>query len=672
VAKVQLPKDKSALADVLKEAVDRAKSYRNPLSIEWQVNYWWMQGVRHFTITSYQSGRVMPSFESSDGKLNFRYEDALDKYQRELGRILRIQTRPKARRKALGLESVRKAAVAQVVLDHIVGDLDTESTDMALCEGLLMYGTMGIATWVDKSPGVFLDVEMEVVPPWQILPIPAKCTIAKDRSALIRHRSVPLKWLKEVRPKFKYPKDATQLEIEYVPIGEKTSDDDEADIYGTGVGGTTTAKEQSSTTQRKYDDAEEPYVELVEAWVHSKRGRLDRYIAMAGRAILEDTDYAGWPSNKKPVMPMEIVRHHHSGGFWGRSFLGPLIPVNQETEKMLGNLFKNVQELDNFGFMLLPATWGVKKEHLKSTARPKVIFYEPDYTAPTLKADRFQPTNTGDFPGRVASMGNQIMDRLSRESPMYSGQAAGRMDSASGHGLLMETANIPIVPVGTSIAMGYVNAYRVILQRARELLDDTSMLELAVIDDHVAGVSIDGATGGMALDDNNPIPDPDEVWLDIMEREPKAKDERKQELQGLMQMQVIDPVDFWWINHKEDLGFPEGIGAKAIVDSILTCMYRNIVQWNDGKNPQEVVTSPHDRHIIHKRVLEAFMARPTFSLASEEVRDMFYARKKWHDAALGGFPEGVPKPEEAAEMWGSAGPQGPLPQGMQQALEEAQ
>ena len=670
--KVQLPKNKSRLAESIRQAVAAGRTYRNPLSIEWAINYWYLQGVRRFSIVSYKTGRIQRTWESAEGKLNMRYEDTLNKYQRELGRLMRIDTGPTARARSLSLDGERKAAVARVILDELVAPTCPDKIRMNLMEGLLMYGTIGVATWVNKDVSASLEVVTETIPPWELLPLPAKPTRAEDAIGIIRHRSVPLEWLKDQRPDFSFSTKTDAMEVYWVSPGEKKNDNDDVNEgHAAQVTGLPRKDRPRSDTDKEPDD--EAQIELVELWIPDTRNRVDRYIAVAGTHVLKDSDFSKMPTEDKPVMPIAIARYNHTGSFWGRSFCGPLIPINMEVEQMLENLFQNVKDLDNYGYTLIPSTWGIRKEHLKATTSPRAIFYEQDYSAPNARIERIQPVNTGDFPGRIASMGNQIMDRLSDESPLFSGNAPGRAESSPALGLLYETSNLSLVAVGVSVAECMAQNYRALLQRAKDLLDGQSLIYMANIDDAVAGIVLDPQTGAMALNDDNPIPDPSEIEIDIKDREPKNLDKRKEELWMLRQAGQIDPNDFEWINYRDQLGFPSGIAGRSVVNAITSCMFRNIVQWNDGKTPKAVDVSPHDKHPIHLMVIEAFMERATFTLASEEVKDYFEDRRNYHESALGGFPDALPRIEEMAGQtpYGTEGTSGQMPPQLQDQLQTA-
>jgi len=684
MSRVVLPTDKKLLADTMFSMYEKGRSQRNPLSVEWTVNYWFLQGVRRFSIMSFKTGQVRMAFETSEGQLVLRYEDVLDKFQKELGRMMKTNINPRCRSKGTALEGSRKAAMGQVVLDDLVSGTQPETTKLSLFEGLLTYGTMGLATWVSSDVGVHADVRHETVPPWQFCPIPAQATRAEEVNGLMRNRKVPLEWLMDVRPTFDYGgKDLKaalkiqDLEVEWVAPGDKRDDDDAADGYGShtstaiagaeaGLGDT---KPQRAHGQQ--NDADIPYVELKECWTYDDNKRVARYIACVGRRVVQDVSYEDREIHDRPIMPIAICRYHHTGGFWGRSYVGPLVPINMETERMLQNLFKNVSELDNFGFLAIPATFGVKREQLKATTRPRVIFYEPDYAAPKEQIRQFQPTNTGDFPGKVVALGNQIMDRISKSTPMDQGQVPGRLDSASGLGLLYETSSIGSIPVGVSIEQAYTQNYQVLLQKARDLLDGRGLMHLSVIDDQITGVVVNPENGEIEIGDRNPIPHPMEVEITIMDRDARTTEVRKQEVLGMLQAGYLHPYDVAWINHKEQLGLPEGLDQQKVVDATKSCMFRNIVAWGDGQVPQRARMSSHDFHEVHIRVLEAFMNRDIYQLGSKEVRDVFEQRKAFHEAALGGFPEAMPNPEDMGATPWATQQGGPPPEQLQQAMAEA-
>lgn len=668
---------------MLNHAVAAGKDHRNPLSVEWQVNHWWLLGVRSFEVVSYRTGQVRRTFETDDGQLQFRMEDVLVKRQRELGRLMRMDFFPQASRKGTGLDRVRKAAAAQIYYENLVDPLQLEQLKMMFNGGLLDYGGMGVGVWVERSPGSpTLKPTLEMIPLWELLPIPGSITTRTQQRGIVRDRWVTYGWLKN-KQGLKLPKDSKdpRLKLRKVLPGDRiVSEDDATGLYNSSMfsGASTRVSAYNDDVQGAGQAPEgEDYGQLQECWIPDADGRVCEYVCKVGDVICDHQPFYEEYELKRPWMPIDVGRYYDTGGFYPRSFLGPLIPVNRELEKMFSQLFKNVQEIDDFGYLLIPAGMGVRREDLQKKGRPRAIFFEPDYTIPNLRPDTIQPFNSGEAPGRIAASALSLMDRLSRESELYSGGAPGRVDSASGLGLVYETSSIPLVPVSASIGNCWATIWRAVLGQGRGLLKSEDRLMFSLQDDTVVGIVMDAQSGEISLSDN-PLPDPSEVLVDIRERMPQMKEKIKQEVLALASgpTPLLDPITLAWINFRDNLGLK--LGFEAEVNSIRSCMMRNVVQFGDGQKPQNVNVSTHDLHPIHLKIITAFMARPEFSLASVEVRSAFEQRKAFHEQALGGFPMGLPRPEDMGLVpadnpmppMGSA-PQGPVPNQLGDALQQA-
>lgn len=669
------PTNKKDLAETMKQVLAAGRGYRAPLMVEWYINYWYLQGVREFNILSYRTGQVTIKYTSDDGKPHLRYEDILNQMQTELGKFMRMDLRPRATRKRLALDAAQKASLAQVVLDELVPTYNVDRLKADLGQGLLMYGTMGVHAVTTPTVSAYEAAEIMTVSPWNLLPVPGRPARGAETVGLMHHRWVPLNHLRERRKDFKIPADNyhKDLEVRFIRPGERVIEMHDAQGPSTGSDPAFLNRQKPIPHDGVPGDAPtgEPWVELVEAWLHTPNNRVERYVVMLGKHIVHDARFYETQPEDLPHMPISVIRNGHTDGFWGRSYVGPLVPLNMEAEGMIASLFKNIRELDMNGILAIPTTIGVNKEDLKPTNKPKVIWFEPDLSPAKAGITQFHPSNTGDFPGKVAMMANQLLDRLGRRSPMDMGQPMGRYDSGVTLGVASEAAGVSAIPLGESVNSGLSCVYAALLKNAPNLLGGRDGLYLTSIDDTLAGIAINESTGKIEVQPDQ-LPDPDDVILSIAEKRPRDTEGRKKEILTLVQMQLMSPTDFWWVNYKEGLGFATGRDATKYVDAVLAAMYRNLVQWNDGTQPGGVVPSAHMDHRIELDVIEAFMQRALFSLASKEVREAFEVRKAFHEAGVGGFPEGIPSPDQlmsAAEAkaaagqqpWGAAGPNGPLP-----------
>jgi hypothetical protein len=336
--------------------------------------------------------------------------------------------------------------------------------------------------------------------------------------------------------------------------------------------------------------------------------------------------------------------------------------LNWETEKMLGNVFQNVGDLDNYPFLVLPATSGISKSQVVKPERRKVLIAETDPVAPNVQPFAVQPATNGDFPLKVAEAAVGLQDKWSGQGPLLSGDAPGRVDSASGLGFAFETGNMNIGATIHSIADCYSRIYESMLQAGRTELEESDQdgIQVPFLDDRMLGVGLDIETGQMKLD-SSPIPEPWEVTVDIAERALTSKEQKKQEAGLMLQSGIIDDVEFRILNEKESLGFP--LVNRSDFEQWQKATFIKIVVFNDGQKPGEMAgNKKFDNPEIMLEVIQQLMGSIQFSLASIEVQEAFIEMKEQYEEMLPQMPEQMPGLEELKPQGQNMEPQG-MPQG---------
>ncbi len=490
--------------------------------------------------------------------------------------------------------------------------------------------------------------------------IPDSPPSLEDLRATVRTREVPYKWAKE---QFKLPPvDDQDLHVRRIPIGQvKGSRGPQSgtidlrafasnDPMSPGPGSMGT--DEKTDAQRGY----EAVVTLHEVFELGPENTCAAYHAVVGDYLAESINY--WERGERRVCPISIGRYTPTDSFYGRGFLSRLVGINNEVEKMLRNLFENVQDMDEFGFLMIPNNLGINKRSLKKTSKPRYIMYSPDYTQPENRPYALNPATTGDFPGRVATMGTGLQQRLSGQSELLSGSAPGRTDSAAAMGFLFETSNIPLSVPAEEIKRVWSHSHRVLLQYGRDDFEEGDAFKLRTVDDTVAGIVLDPTTGSMKLDDKNTIPADGTIKIGIQESMPQPKAQRKAELVQMLQLGLVTPMEFRVINYREELGFP--VGNRAEWHGYQKAMYHNILLFGDGETPGQAVTdNKFDNPEIQLFALRDFVAKVQFSLSSTAVQEVFEQRISYFEQIMGSYPEQLPRPEEAAQLaQGQLGPGG--------------
>jgi len=648
------------LIDATNMLEEQAKKYRRPLRVGWRYDLWWLRGIRKFRVM-WSTGEVGVTYQNDRGELQIRYEDVLVKRQRELGRLMQIDVRPAVKPKGTGLDALRKSSIAQVILDYLESQLNGEEIKGALIQNLVDFGTGGLGVWVQDSVHLGASPTIEVIPPWELLFIPTEPSSSNDINGVVRDRWVSFDWLKSIKSlRLADGADGeAQMMIRTLGPGGRLPGD--ADPTHTNTVGATAGTHKETQQAAANDNKQKTYTKwayLREYWIQGEYDRVARYIVKVGDWIALDVEFPQAGDTECPVMPVSIARYYDTGAY-GRSFVSPLVPINRQQEKMVGNLFQNIIDLDLYGLKLLPTTAGIKRDALKNWGRLRYLFVEPDWNAPgRVTVDSLTPTNMGDFPAKIIEMSHGMMDRLSRESDLWSGNAPGRVDNSKTIGILYETSSIPMVPVTSSISNAYARVYKAMLQEAAKMLkspEASNTIKLLTLDDAIAGVVIDPATGQMRLDDSNPIPSPSEVTLDVRERLPKFKEKDRQELQEqYMAMGPKGSMDMNFVDYLVEMlrrGIDIPAGNRGKVENIRTAWLENLILFGDGITPGTILQNEeYDDHMIHLQILTDFMARPEWRLASDAVRAKFLIHKQFHMMALGSWPATVPNPENLAMM----------------------
>jgi hypothetical protein len=675
------PTSKDELAESLEEATAASLAEQSVQSVEWWVNHLYLQGARRIYVKNWSTGEVQATYENEQGELQFRYEALLQQYRTELGRILRMNVDPAVDREGYGLDAVRNSGVAQAILSYMVSRVGPTGKKAILSrfgQALLKYGTAGLLHYRCQGTNIGDRTCVEVVPPWELLPLPANVESLDDLRGLVRRQMVPYNWVQTLG--LDLGNDETELDVKELPYGSMPTGagpETYADYIWEGGSWKERRASQFSKSRRrseKKDPEHQKWVTLEEVWLFGPQDTLARYIVKVGMRIGMDEPYYDYKTGKmleRVVCPLAVGRYIPTGRFWGRSFVGPLLGLNYEVEKMLGNQFQVVSDMESHGMLVIPTTSGITKRQIRKKERRKVVFAEPDPVSPNSEVTQIAPFNPGDFPAKIAGLGVDLQDKLAGQSELYGGDAPGRVDSASALGFLHEVGNINLVATLNEIAEAFTQVYSSMLQTAhREAAGEVEEGEapstdrgfkIPILDDRMIGVVVDPVSGEVSLD-NNPVPQPWEVSIDVRERNPKSVSQMKQEAGAMLKAGIITPLDFRILNEREGLGFP--VVSRGDWEAYRKATVQKILLFNDGESPGTVIGGvEYDRPDIMLMVLGEFMTSIEFSVASPEVKNAFIEMKNAYGQLLGKFPEqlqGVDQMGPPGEKRNGRG-QGPQP-----------
>jgi hypothetical protein len=679
MARYHLPEDEDHLAESLDMELTAAESEMGLNLSGWRIIDGYLRGARKFTTLDRGSGRVAIGFEHLRGDVLFRYEDIVRRYLVEVGRWLRADISPKVGRRGESLGDMRNAAIANAVLNARVAGLNLDRLKTAIIVPFVKYGIVGIAH--HEMPDPQHPDHIEVVPPRQLRFLPAFAEGCESIQGIARKRWMPYEWVRS------YVQTRWDINLD-------TLYDVESDLLGVRVGwgnqppGHSLLTETTGGTHGRYlqdgnvltpadpkigggrayvgvplgsgkadehrdiDVAGRYYVPMEEVYPYMDDATYTaRYILKIGRKIIYQDDYEA--VGRRIVCPLQAVRYTDTGAAFSRGFVAPLIPANDQFEKVIASVARNIREMDMFGTTYVSSGMNIDvKKHNQPGPRPRMDKYTIDPLASNAQPISIQPKNIGLLPVNFGVFLKDVSDSLAGQGPFYEGQAAGRDIGAAGHGFLFNTGNIGLGLPSANLADSMAAIYSRILQSARENLQGGETIKLATIDENLAGVVFNPETGSLELA-QNPIPQPWEVKTDVKDRVPADPDVRKRELAehhaaGLLGATPEESyINYWLAVFEENLDVPGG--PKDLYETWRKAIWQIILLFNDGKEPGPV---EFDEHVqdpsIHLRALKRFMSKIEFGLASEEVQQEFVLWKEALERMTGVYPVGLPLPEDAA------------------------
>ncbi len=419
------------------------------------------------------------------------------------------------------------------------------------------------------------------------------------------------------------------------------------------------ASQMKGKAGKPKNEKEIPITALVEIWTETSDGFLGEYGLYMGLSKFEEL-YRYDHSQNKYYMPISVVRDVTVGSFWGRSYVDQLIPLNNELEMALSSMFESVADFDLYGLQLWPATLGTPPQAMRGQDGLKRLTYEPDYTSPDLKPESVMPAKMTAPQIKAVELAVGLMDKQANQpGEMMSGEAPGRVDSSAGLGFLYEVSAIPLSPLAENIAIGVASVLRAWLRLLKDMWSDQRVVNISNLDDTLAGIKLDAESGTLSLS-KNAIPYPDEVSVTIASKVPISKEQQKAELKEAYKEERITLDEFNWTVRKKGLDIP--VGDEIGWQNYRRAMLNNIILFGDGETPGQVVVNENDLQRVHLQVLQAFVARPEFYVASKGVRDAFFDIIAERKALMGTFPEQLQYPEDMAQMLMQP-PQGGVPTG---------
>jgi hypothetical protein len=649
------PPDTKDAEATYKHLLGRGQQERAPRAALWRRTYQYLQGMRNF-VMNFRDGSVKGSYVDERGRLKFVFEQVLSNYTTQMGRLLGMDFTPRCVPNVQSLDGLRNAAIAQAVLRDIFSPKQLGRLKRALLPGVLNYGVVGAQLWANEQNPK--EMGIEVLQPWSITPIPIDLTCPSECRGLIIRRIMPIE---QIRRKFSgqgtkrgalADADTTTVARGDLP-GSFTEDSNlSMDSFFEGLRAfTSDSDRQDGSDKGKSARMDVAWLSMVYLW--DEQNYLTEQLVFVSGKLLRRETFTGF----KIYRPVTTIHDIDAGGFWSRAWMELQIPMNQETEAAIAAVFKNQQDMDLYGTVFAPASWGITRHALYASQGRKVQFYEPDGMAPPNQSIfNFQPHNTGTFPIQVANMGVSLGDRLANQPlAMTRGDAPGRVDSQPGMGFLMETANIPLSPTAEGISAGLSDLYCAALCRAQQVWESQEVRAVSMLGTSALGLVYNPKTGILSFGTNG-IPHPDKVNVTIASMLPVSRAQQKAELDDqLFRLKTITPSQYRIKSRLLNLDTP--VCNEIEWNNYEKACWENQLLFHDGQNVPEgsedqvgvLFSRDADLHPIHIQVHQEAISTTAFSLAAQPVRQRLLAHLQMHLDASGVLPNGMPTPDEAGQ-----------------------
>ena len=667
---IRLPKEKTALARIIDQHAERETSRLTYRRTMWLLAYYYLNGARRFDVFDPLQGTIHPHYLDEEGKMEFQSQELLSAIDKVAARLASMDLMPKVYRKGNSLSAIRDRSVAQLILNSVVSEDQLDKVKTQFAHIFTALGSCGISGHIVDHPTIGLTSDLEVIHPRELFPFPSLGSDYTKQRGIMRQRSVPVSFLKEL-----FGKRITS-NIEKMEYWERIYGEDmemnNSDDFASGAGVHYNDEFSAPRGSESSDDMSMGVARVRELWLLGTSNTVSRYVVTSGDYVIMDEEYEGL----EVFCPIGFARFMENGSFHGNGLFDVLFSVSRELERMMKQVFNNVRDQDRYGVLVMPQGQMNERTMLRDVGRGlRVMPWEPDPVSEGFRPFAIQPYNTGDIPGKTAMMAKQAMDGLNPIRDLI--REKGRIDSAAGLSFLDEQVNKAMTNPTRGIESAFSSCYQSLLASSnRKIMSSNRAIPINDLNLDMAGAVFDRETGAVSFQGQNPIPSAAKLKFGIQERSPRSQVARKQEAMELLRAGVTDPDALKIFALKEGLDFAmymdeEKSAYQAAVENCLRL-------YGDGSSPGEVVVTSHTASPkIQLRVVTSFMTSTVMSVSSSEVQDEFMKYRQFLMDSMGmTLPEAVPNPDDMAILMqaeqaaqqqmmraqqGQGGPPGPQP-----------
>lgn len=645
-AYLKLPKSNAALAKVINNHMDLVEPAAAFARTKWSLAWYYINGARRFKIVDQQGGKVAGFWLDEHGDMDFQSPEFLSAVDRVQGLMASLDLRPKVDRVGSSLPGMRERAAAQIIADSIISTEQLEVVKTQLTHLMTLLGCVGLQRHLVEHPTMGLSCDLEVVHPRELFPYPVLQTDYTKQGGIIRQRMVPMEVLKE-KYGGKITSNKEKLKVTAMMYGSSTEAPSSDGIANLML--------QSPAAMAGGDEkTKSEWVTVRELWTLGPRNTCYEYVLQSGDTIIQREDLSG----VEAYCPLSVARFFETGEFYGAGMFDLVFGLSRQMELLLKSLFNDAQDVDRYGFVVLPMGNYNSRVALRDVGKGlRVLPVQPDAYGGDFKPFVVTPHSVGDMPGKVAAFAKQMLESITPVRDLA--KEKGRIDSMSGLQFLDEQMLRPMTTPTRNLERVFGEVYRSAVAGAcKQLVESPMPLPITRLDLSLAGVVIDPEEHTVKFTEN-PLPDVSRLFFTVQQTSPRSKVARKQEALELVQKGISDPSRLVLLGLKEGLDFAmwqdDHEGAyQSVVKNIL-------ILYGDGNTPGMLVTTPSlTMADLQLRVLLGFMGSPQLALASPEVQDAFMQYSDFLREQTGvAVPPGVPTPDQMANTMAG---QPPVPQ----------
>ena len=407
-----LPKNDEQACRVIEHHARREEANNSWRMTKWAIAEAYLNGAREFKLMS--EGKVKRFWLTKDKKLPMQVTSLLAKVNQAAGIMKSMDFSPLVRRTGTSsLAGIRDRASSQVILDSIV-DADAREKVVDLAVHYQVYlGCVGILANTVQTGLGDLSSDFCVIHPKELLPYPSIGEDLTQQQGILWQRWVPIE---DVEAKYNKGKKFTEkqrlkLDVIAKPFGEIPRSPNENSAES--AGGTVPMLNPQTLANGPTDDTKnvQHLVKLRTLWIQGEGNSLLEFAVCSGLKMFERKEYATGVHQ----VPIGIARFYDNGSFHGAGMYDLLYTLERQFEQMVRDVAKNVRELDQYGFLVIPGgEYNTNTAFSDAGGRGlKVVQVNPraDFTGSGMQRPfQVAPHNTGDMPARVADIINGVID----------------------------------------------------------------------------------------------------------------------------------------------------------------------------------------------------------------------------------------------------------------------